>query len=67
MEPKYYSFLVRFREAENSNASSWHISLESPESGEKQYFFNLVDLMKFFEKLMGAPSDAKENAEETDQ
>jgi len=56
MESKYYSFLVRLWESEDKDRSAWHISLESPESGEKQYFASLDDLLEYFEMLMNVPS-----------
>jgi hypothetical protein len=52
MASKYYSFLVRLWESENDGDSIWHFSLESSESGEKQFFSNLGELMNFFENLI---------------
>jgi hypothetical protein len=63
MESKYYSFLVRLWESENEGNSTWHISLESSESREKQYFTSLGELLSFFENLIGVPSVSRGNTE----
>jgi len=52
MKSKYFSFLIRLWTSENDHNTSWHISLESPGSGEKRYFANLDYLMTYFENLM---------------
>ena len=56
METKYHSFLVRLWKSERNDDPSWHVSLESPETGKKQHFANLGDLLKFFENLTREPS-----------
>lgn len=63
MAEKYHSFLVRLWESENNGTSTWHISLESSESREKQYFSNLDELLCFFENLIGVPSVSRGNTE----
>ena len=67
MKKKYYSFLVRLWESENNGDSTWRISLESSESGEKQFFFDLDDLLCFFENLIGDSSVSRGNTEGADQ
>lgn len=67
METKYYSFLVRLWESENNGDSTWRISLESSESGEKQYFSSLDDLLRFLKKLIGTPSVSRGKPEGVDQ
>jgi hypothetical protein len=56
METKYHSFLVRLWTSEKNDDSTWHISLESSESGEKLVFANLNDLLDYFENLLVEPS-----------
>ena len=63
MNSKYHSFLVRLWEAENNDESTWYISLESSEGGEKQYFTNLNELLDFFENLMAVPSVSRGHTE----
>jgi hypothetical protein len=55
MESKYYSFLVRLWTSGNGD-STWHISIESSKTGEKQIFVNLEDLHEFFRNLTDASS-----------
>lgn len=50
MGSKYHSFLVRLWTSGNGD-STWHISLESSQTGEKQIFANLEDLYQFFGNL----------------
>jgi len=52
MGPKYHSFLVRLWTSGNWD-STWHISIESSKTGEKQIFANLEDLYQFFGNLTG--------------
>ena len=52
MESKYHSFLVRLWTSGNHD-STWHISIESSQTGEKQNFANLEDLYQFFGNLTG--------------
>ena len=61
MEAKYHSFLVRLWKSESNDDPSWHVSLESPETGEKQHFANLDDLLEFFENLTREPLAPGEN------
>jgi len=55
MGPKYHSFLVRLWTSGNWD-STWHISIESSKTGEKQIFANLEDLYQFFSNLTGVSS-----------
>ena len=59
MESMYYSFLIRLWASENNANSTWHISLESSETGEKFIFAHLDDLMNFFENLTRAPAELR--------
>ena len=52
MGPKYHSFLVRLWTSGNGEPT-WHISLESSQTGEKLIFANLEDLHQFFGNLTG--------------
>ena len=63
MDSRYHSFLVRFWATGNNAESTWHISLESSATGEKQIFANLNDLNLFFENIMGRPSALVGSAE----
>jgi hypothetical protein len=63
MAPKYHSYLLRLWTSGNNAESTWHISLESSETGEKRFFANLDDLVHFFENLTGAPSALQVDAE----
>jgi hypothetical protein len=63
METKYHSFLLRIWTSGNNAESTWHISLDSSTTGEKQIFATLDDLTLFFENLMGTPSVLRGDAE----
>ena len=63
MKPNYHSFLIRLWAPEIDAGQSWHITLESPESGEKNSFANLDELFDFFGTLVGAPSVPRRNTE----
>jgi len=62
METRYHSFLVRLWTSGNSDPT-WHISLESSQTGEKKIFANLEGLHEFFENLVGELSVMRGAAE----
>ena len=64
METRYYSFLLRLWASETNGMTTWRFSLESSETGEKQIFANLGDLMEFLEKLAESSAVSRGNTEE---
>jgi len=62
MEPRYHSFLVRLWTSGNSDPT-WHISLESSQTGEKKIFANLDCLHDFFDNLVAKPFGSGGNTE----
>ena len=62
METRYHSFLVRLWTSGNGDPT-WHISLESSQTGEKHIFANLEDLYQFFGNLTGVSSLLIKNTE----
>jgi hypothetical protein len=46
----YVAYLLRLWQAEEGENAPWRASLESPQTGERQGFANLVDLFTFLEE-----------------
>lgn len=53
---KYHAFMLRLWTSEINGDSTWHISMESAESGEKKIFANIDDLYCFLKDLLGISS-----------
>ena len=63
METRYYSFLLRLWASETNGMTTWRFSVESPETGEKQIFANLGDLLDFLDTLTASTSVSWEDSE----
>jgi hypothetical protein len=51
--PGYISFMLRLWQAVENGREVWRASLESPHTGERWLFANLIDLVEFLRKVVG--------------
>ena len=63
METRYYSFLLRLWASETKGKTTWRFSVESSETGEKQIFANLGDLLDFLDTLTASSAVSWEDSE----
>lgn len=57
--PSYHSFLLRMWVTRSYTDTFWHISLESPHTGQKYVFHSLADMMSFLRKRMDCDDDKR--------
>lgn len=63
--PHYLSFLLRLWQTQDRGHTIWRASLESPQTGDRQGFASLEELMVFLQQQTANQENSKSKKRET--